>query len=431
MLDKDKDVLMTNLISQNFNIEKAYNIDEEVLTYEQVDFLVYNLPALNAILDGVVNYIFASEIQFKKKSGEVLEADETERILSEKNINGIDIRTLLQSITRELFEHGAVGIRKVGNSFVAVKKNSYDLILKESDEHRFIYLPYLYLIRKEKMLNRKIRIFSKDEEVRDRRFSLDENGNIVSNTKNWIVLENDEFINLTLDDSIIGLSPFEYDKKRVHLTLLLLDYFIHDFKRNGVGTLMFKYKQSVMSQLANEIASTSGKIFDTSTTNQEYTEEKTKREIQNLVNQLTTVSYGDAVIYTDAFDEAEQLKRDSKPSDYLETLHIWIIRFISQIYGISPQVFDLVESSGNNGKDEIIKTFVLHWVIPKRNMLADKFTRIFQMLGYEYTVAFKNEEIADYYDYEDDLKVLDVYERLKSLGLDDKAEQYLNNNFIR
>lgn len=431
MLDKDKDILMTNLISQNFNIEQAYNIDEEVLTYEQVDFLVYNLPALNAILDGIVNYIFASEIQFKTASGDVLDTEETKRILSDRNVNGIDNLTLLQSLTRELFEHGAVGIRKVENSFVTVKKNSYDLILKESDEYKFIYLPYLFLIRKEKALNRKIRIFSKDEKVRDRRFSFDENGNIVSNTKNWIVLGNDEFINLTLDNSIIGLSPFEFDKKRVHLTLLLLDYFIHDFKRNGVGTLMFKYKQSVMSKLANEVASTSGKIFDSSSTNQEYNEEKAKQEIQNLVNQLTTVSYGDAVIYTDAFDNAEQLKRDSKPSDYLETLHVWIIRFISQIYGISPQVFDLVETSGNNGKDEIIKTFMLHWVIPKRNMLADKFTKIFNLLGYEYNVSFKNEEIADYYDYEDDLKVLDVYERLKSLGLDDKAEDYLNNNFIR
>lgn len=431
MLDKDKDVLMTNLISQNFNIEQAYNIDTEVLTYEQVDFLVYNLPALNAILDGIINYIFASELQLKTASGDVLDASKTQEILSAKNINGIDNLTLLQSLTRELFEHGAIGIRKVDDSFITVKKNSYDMILKESDEHRFIYIPELYLIRKEKTLNRKIRIFSKDEEIKDRRFEIDEKGNVVSKTKNWIVLENDEFINLTLDNSIVGLSPFEYDKKRVHLVLLLLDYFIHDFKRNGIGTLMFKYKQSTLAQLADEIATTSGKIFDTSSSNQEHIEEKTKREIQNLVNQLTTVSYGDAVIYTDAFDDAEQLKRDSKPSDYLETLHIWIIRFICQIYGVSPQVFDLVESSGNNSKAEIIKTFILHWVIPKRNMLADKFTKIFHLIGYDYDVEFKNEEIADYYDYEDDLKVLDVYERLKSLGLDEKAEEYLNNNFIR
>ena len=64
-------------------------------------------------------------------------------------------------------------------------------------------------------------------------------------------------------------------------------------------------------------------------------------------------------------------------------------------------------------------------------MLADKFTRIFNLIGYDYTVQFKNEEESDYYEYADDLDVLAVYEKLIELGLEDKAEEYLNNNFVR
>ena len=431
MQENDKPSVIDNLIWQNFSVEQNYNIDKEVLSYDQVEFLVYNLPAMNSIMQGILNYVFASEIQLKNSKGDVLSDSETQKILSSKNINGVDFRSLFRDVTRELFEHGAIGIRKIDNHFITLKKNSYDIILKESDEHKFVYLPKIYLIRREKAINRKIRVFNQEETIQDRRFEIDEQGRVISTTKNWLALDDTEFINLTLDNSIVGLSPVEFDKTRTHLTLLLLDYFIHDFKRKGIGTLMFKYNRSTMAQLSKEIATTSGKIFDTSSTNQEFNEKREKSEIQELVNQLATVRFNDSVIYPDAFDEATQLKRDSKPSDYLETLQVWITRFICQIYGVSPQVFHLVESSGNTGKEEIIKTFILHWVIPTRNMLADKFTRILNLVGYDYTIQFKNEEESDYYEYADDLDVLAVYEKLIELGLEDKAEEYLNNNFVR
>lgn len=66
MQENDKPSVIDNLIWQNFSVEQNYNIDKEVLSYDQVEFLVYNLPAMNSIMQGILNYVFASEIQLKK-----------------------------------------------------------------------------------------------------------------------------------------------------------------------------------------------------------------------------------------------------------------------------------------------------------------------------------------------------------------------------
>ena len=80
MQENDKSSVIDNLIWQNFSVEQNYNIDKEVLSYDQVEFLVYNLPAMNSIMQGILNYVFASEIQLKNSKGDVLSDSETQKI---------------------------------------------------------------------------------------------------------------------------------------------------------------------------------------------------------------------------------------------------------------------------------------------------------------------------------------------------------------
>lgn len=417
-------LLRGNILSDFGEIKE----DKETLTYDQVEFLVFNLPALNTIVNGLVNYIFASDIVIKNNSGDIVETD----ILKELNVFDVQNIEIIKSIVYELLVHGGVGVRVVNNSLVMVPKKQYDIILREDEGNPFVYLQKIFLIKKEKSVNRKIRYVDKDSELVDNRFSIDENGNIISESKNWLVLTDDEFLNVTFDGTVTGLSPLEYDRKRTHLVLIVLDYFIHDFQRNGIGTLAFRYNESLISRLEGTgLPSTSSQIFDSSITNVNNNEEQRDKDIENLTKELSKVTFNESIIYSDVFSELKQLMRDSKPSDFLDLLTSYSVNFMSQIYNVSPQVFDF-ESSGNVGKSEVIETFIKHTVIPLRKKVQNIMTRIIKKIGDEsWSCEFANEELVQYYNYDDDEKVLSIYKQLVELGFEDMAKKYLDDNLLK
>lgn len=417
----------SRLLKQNLWQEVGKIDDEqETLSYDQIEFLLFNLPAVKSIVDGMTDYIFAGELTIRKDDNS--EVKDYENILNHRNIHGQTLEAVLRDVTFELLTHGGCGIRKVDDSIVVVPKDSYDMILVESDEHPMIYEPFVYLIRRVKNFNRKLRRFEKDKPIIDNRFSIDDDGNVVSIAKDWLALTNDDFLNLSLDNSLTGLSPFEYDRKRVHLALIILDYFIHDFQRNGIGTLVFKYNESLANQLLNaNKPATSTQIFDSSATNARFNKEKQDEDKRTLADELAKIEYNDSIIYSDVFSEFQQLSRDSKPSDFLGLLESYVVKIVAQVFDVSPQVFDF-ETIGNIGKEEVIKTFVKRKVWAYRALLEDKYTKILHLLGFEgYHFAFVNSEEIDYHDYEQDKLILENYEKMLSLGLEDEAKLYLQN----
>jgi len=277
-----------------------------------------------------------------------------------------------------------------------------------------------------------VRWYRADEQVTDNRFTIDENGNVVTEDKDWVALTTSDFTNITMDGSFIGVSPFENDKKRTLLILQLLNYFIHDFERNGIGTLAFKHNETMLSKmLAEKNPATSAKIFDNTTTNARFSAEQSEKNVTRLAQELAKVEYNDSIIYSDVFSDMQQLTRDSKPSDYLDLLSIHATRFSCQIYGVSPQVFDLDEGTGNIGKDEVIKTFTIHKVIPWREKIATKLTEVIRLMGYVgYTFRFKNNEIKDYYDYEKDDFISSTFIKLREGGLEDESVQYVKKHLV-
>lgn len=417
----------SRLLKQNLMNEVGYIGEEsETLTYDQIEFLLYNLPAVKGIVDGMIDYIFAGKLTVQDDNNK--EVDGFESILNTRNVHGQTLKAILRELTFEMMTHGGAGVRKVGDSVVVVPKDNYDMILVESEDYAMIYEPLIYLIRRVKSFNRKLRRFEKDKPIIDNRFTIDENGNVVSIAKDWLALTNEDFINLSLDDSLTGMSPFEYDRKRVHLVLIVLDYFIHDFQRNGVGTLVFKYNETLANQLLNaNKPATSTQIFDSSATNARFNKEKQDEDKRTLADELAKIEYNDSIIYSDVFSEFQQLTRDSKPSDFLDLLENYAVKIMAQVFDVSPQVFDF-ETTGNVGKDEIIKTFVKRKIWSYRELLQDKYTRILHLLGYEnYHFAFINEEEVDYRDYDQDAKILANYQTLKELGKEEEAELYLQN----
>lgn len=437
---EEQTILQSNLlINQNFGTPSQLNDQDVTLTYEQVQYLVTNMPGVNTILEGIVDYIFAGEMELVKDEGNTVEKSEMKEMLESLNMQGIAVIDMFKQLTRELFEQGAVGIRKIPaktkhnglkDSFMVVPKNTYDIIFKESEEVPLVFQPYIYLIHRYHGLNRKTRWVKAGEEINEHDFIIDDNGNVTNQSKDTVALTSDEFTNITLDGSFIGVSPFENDKKRTLLILQLLDYFIHDFERNGVGTLAFKHNETMLARMKNDgQPATSTKIFDSTRTNSLFNEEQREANVRRLSEELAKVEYNDSIIYSDIFSDMEQLTRDSKPSDYLNLLSVHATRFSCQIFGVSPQVFDLDEGKGNIGKDEVIKTFIIHKVIPWRERIAVKLTEVIRLMGYEgYTFRFKNNEIKDYYDYEKDRFMGEVIAKLKDSGYDSVADAYVDKH---
>lgn len=389
----------------------------ETLSYESIEYLLENLPAVNTIINGVINYIFASEVELYDSKGELIDDKIKNDLFNDRNIVGKTMFEQFKLMTYELLTHGAVGIRKVEDNFISVPKNTYDIIVKENEEHKFVYEQVLFILNRYRASNRRINYIERNNKSYDFNFIIDDYGYVVSSDNNRILLDREEFINLTLDDSVGGLSLFEYDKKRMLLILTVLDYFYNDFERNGVGTLALKFKESEIDKLIKENKdNTTANIFDSSATNSANSKRKREIEVQRLSDKIANLQHDETLIYSDMFDELKQLNRDSKPSDFLPLLQDYAIRFICQLIGVSPQVFDIDSGSGNIGKDEVVKTFIMHKVIPWRKQIADKIEKILHLLGYEYSVGFANEELIGYYDYNTDNLILTNMKMMKELG---------------
>ena len=94
-------------------------------------------------------------------------------------------------------------------------------------------------------------------------------------------------------------------------------------------------------------------------------------------------------------------------------------------------MFDLEDNTGNVGKDEVVKTFITHKVVPWRKQISDKIEKILHLLGYDYSVGFANEELISYYDYSKDGTILDNMSKMKSLGFsDEEIENYKLKNWV-
>lgn len=400
------------LISQSIGINFGNSQAQETLTRKEIDFLVYNIPAVKKVVDGLADYVMYAD-------------------LVDENLDKLEAlsKVQLKEIFKEMLLYGSVGVRKLHDGSVTiVSKNRYDIILKESEEDLFVYKPELFLLNRRRTVSKKLRYFDVDKPITDNRFAIDENGNVIDVTRNWIALGNDEFVNLSVDDTVNGLSVFEYDRKRTHLMLKLLDYFIHDFERNGVGTLVFKYNENLLTRLTEStLPVTEGQIFDNSSTNKRTNIEESKRKVQQLSDELAKVQYDDSIIYSDAFSDFEQLTRDSKPSDFIEMLDDFAYKYITQLFNVNPQVFDF-ETAGNIGKDEVIRDFIIHRVMPMRESFAHSVNEIAKMLGLNKTYRFLEVERDDYKDYEQDKSILDVYAKLIELGKVAEAEAYLERN---
>ena len=404
----------------------------ETLSYEDVEYLLENLPAVNTILNGVINYIFASEIELYNKNGDLIDDEIKNELFNQRNLVGKTMYEQFKLMTYELLTHGAVGIRKVGDNFVSVPKNTYDIIMRENDEHKFVYEAVLFIVNRFNATNKRVQYVEKYGSFKSTEFNIDEFGNIISADDNKILLGREDFINLTIDDSVGGLSLFEYDKKRMLLILTVLDYFYNDFERNGVGTIALKFKESEIDKLIKENKdNTTASIFDRSVTNTRNSKAKREAEVQRLSDKIANLQHDETLIYSDMFDDLKQLNRDSKPSDFLPSLQQYAIKFICQLIGVSPQVFDLEDNTGNVGKDEVVKTFITHKVVPWRKQISDKIEKILHLLGYEYSVGFANEELISYYDYAKDGTILDNMSKMKSLGFsDEEIENYKLKNWV-
>ena len=100
------------------------------------------------------------------------------------------------------------------------------------------------------------------------------------------------------------------------------------------------------------------------------------------------------------------------------------------MFGVPARLFDLNKTVSNIGTYSIIDNSMKNTIIPMRDHFIGQIVKLLQnATGLEEHIKFDSYEFATNYNYNNDIYILDVYDRLK--GIDENmAEAYLKKNLI-
>ena len=208
----------------------------------------------------------------------------------------------------------------------------------------------------------------------------------------------------------------------------------YDISRNGIGTIALQAKDTLEEQIEESVeqgtAFSGGELLDMGRTAKG---ERTKKIIEDMnafAEKLSETEFNDAIVYSGNFQNLEQLERDTKATDFLDYLSQYVPAIICQMFGVPARLFDLNKTVSNIGTYSIIDNAMKNTIIPMRDHFIGQVVHILQHAsGLSEHIKFDSYEFTNNYNYNNDLYILDVYDRLKSI--DDKmAEAYLKKNLI-
>ena len=100
------------------------------------------------------------------------------------------------------------------------------------------------------------------------------------------------------------------------------------------------------------------------------------------------------------------------------------------MFGVPARLFDLNKTVSNIGTYSIIDNAMKNTIIPMRDHFLGQIVHLLQhATGLKEHIKFDSYEFTNSYNYNNDLYILDVYERLKGIN-EQMAEAYLSKNLI-
>lgn len=401
---------------------------------EDIERLALDLPDVDYILDNIVNYMFTNYL-----TTEDFDKDKELRdYLYSLNFNGQRNYDVLKQVAKGYRKYGYYGLLNTGEGLVGIHPKDILACVIDYPKKPVLRQTLTYLIK-----NTNTFITPYDRKTGNNRpvidYSAEDIQKILENPEEYknevLVVTDKEFACVRIDTSqVFCMSPLLKDRKRVELILNILNRMNYDISRNGIGTIALQAKDTLEEQIEESVeqgtAFSGGELLDMGRTAKG---ERTKKIIEDMnafAEKLSETEFNDAIVYSGNFQNLEQLERDTKATDFLDYLSQYVPAIICQMFGVPARLFDLNKTVSNIGTYSIIDNAMKNTIIPMRDHFIGQVVHILQNAsGLSEHIKFDSYEFTNNYNYNNDLYILDVYDRLKSV--DDKmAEAYLKKNLI-
>lgn len=401
---------------------------------EDIERLALDLPDVDYILDNIVNYMFTNYL-----TTEDFDKDKVLRdYLYKLNFNGQRNYDVLKQVAKGYRKYGYYGLLNTGEGLVGIHPKDILACVIDYPKKPVLRQTLTYLIK-----NTNVFVTPFDRKTGNNRpvtdYSADDIQKILENPEEYknevIVVTDKEFACVRIDTSqVFCMSPLLKDRKRVELILNILNRMNYDISRNGIGTIALQAKDTLEEQIEESVEQgtsfSSGELLDMGRTAKG---ERTKKIIEDMnafAEKLSETEFNDAIVYSGNFQNLEQLERDTKATDFLDYLSQYVPAIICQMFGVPARLFDLNKTVSNIGTYSIIDNAMKNTIIPMRDHFLGQVIHILQnATNLSEHIKFDSYEFTNNYNYNNDLYILEVYDKLKVIN-PKMAEAYLKKNLI-
>ena len=401
---------------------------------EDIERLALDLPDVDYILDNIVNYMFTNYL-----TTENFDKDKALRdYLYGLNFNGQRNYDVLKQVAKGYRKYGYYGLLNTGEGLVGVHPKDILACVIDYPKKPVLRQTLTYLIK-----NTNTYITPYDRKTGNNRpvndYSAEDIQKILENPEEFknevLVVTDKEFACVRIDTSqVFCMSPLLKDRKRVELILNILNRMNYDISRNGIGTIALQAKDTLEEQIEESVEQgtsfSSGELLDMGRTAKG---ERTKKIIEDMnafAEKLSETEFNDAIVYSGNFQNLEQLERDTKATDFLDYLSQYVPAIICQMFGVPARLFDLNKTVSNIGTYSIIDNAMKNTIIPMRDHFLGQVIHILQnATNLSEHIKFDSYEFTNNYNYNNDLYILEVYDKLKVIN-PKMAEAYLKKNLI-
>ena len=401
---------------------------------EDIERLALDLPDVDYILDNIVNYMFTNYL-----TTEDFDKDKVLRdYLYKLNFNGQRNYDVLKQVAKGYRKYGYYGLLNTGEGLVGIHPKDILACVIDYPKKPVLRQTLTYLIK-----NTNVFVTPFDRKTGNNRpvtdYSADDIQKILENPEEYknevLVVTDKEFACVRIDTSqVFCMSPLLKDRKRVELILNILNRMNYDISRNGIGTIALQAKDTLEEQIEESVeqgtAFSGGELLDMGRTAKG---ERTKKIIEDMnafAEKLSETEFNDAIVYSGNFQNLEQLERDTKATDFLDYLSQYVPAIICQMFGVPARLFDLNKTVSNIGTYSIIDNAMKNTIIPMRDHFLGQVIHILQnATNLSEHIKFDSYEFTNNYNYNNDLYILEVYDKLKVIN-PKMAEAYLKKNLI-
>ena len=354
------------------------------------------------------------------------------------NFNGQRNYDVLKQVAKGYRKYGYYGLLNTGEGLVGIHPKDILACVIDYPKKPVLRQTLTYLIK-----NTNVFVTPYDRKTGNNRpvtdYSAEDIQKIIENPEEYknevLVVTDKEFACVRIDTSqVFCMSPLLKDRKRVELILNILNRMNYDISRNGIGTIALQAKDTLEEQIEESVeqgtAFSGGELLDMGRTAKG---ERTKKIIEDMnafAEKLSETEFNDAIVYSGNFQNLEQLERDTKATDFLDYLSQYVPAIICQMFGVPARLFDLNKTVSNIGTYSIIDNAMKNTIIPMRDHFLGQVIHILQnATNLSEHIKFDSYEFTNNYNYNNDLYILEVYDKLKVIN-PKMAEAYLKKNLI-